>query len=208
MVLAGYFGVSRVHLHRALFGCTAIAFAAMAGGQAQASSIAIIAAPAKTSSIVPGDAAESRSASVVEVAPPSASVGVLNAPSAKVQTLSPSVVALGEPVPSDVDRARVAGIEAPRDLPAAAMMPLVIRGGVVGNSFPNGGASYAPAAPEEVKRNPQPQVGNDGQPVADVSPGNVSSAPVTGGRVAPRVMAPPSSPGGGGGHGGGHRAPE
>lgn len=173
----------------------------MAADRAHASSIAVLGKPSSASSVVIGEPAASRSASVVVVAPPAASLAVLGAPDAAMRSLSASVVALGAPVATDGARRDTAAVDDEDRTPLGTpMMPLVIRGGIVGNSFPNGEGSYAP--PEPVKRTPdlRPQVGNDGQPAADVSPGDTSSAPRTSGQVAPRVMARPSSSGGGGAH--------
>jgi hypothetical protein len=196
MVTHGHPGVCGVNRLNANLGGAAIALAVLAAGAAEASSIVVVDRPAAASSVMVGSGPAGKSPSLIVVAPPTASVDVLSAPNAAMRTLGPSVVALGTPTVAGTE---AAAADAPKPMPFAHLeIPTVIRGGIVGNAFPSAVPASAPVEEEEVPHG-QPQVGNDGNPVSDVSPGSSQSSSHSssgGGRSAPRLAARPSAPSG------------
>lgn len=130
-------------------------------------------------------------------APAGASVRVLDAPDAPVARISASVVALGAPTAAVADQPAAVPVAPLAPAPFASVeVPTVIRGGIVGNAFPDAHSTTASVLPEPEHRL-EPQVGNDGQPVSEVSPGSNSSpdAGNEGGRPSVSARMPGSGSG-------------
>lgn len=167
-------------------------------GAADASSIVAPPAPKMSPSLVSASAlGQARSSIAVVDAPAGASLRVLDAPSGPLARISASVVALGTPAAAVADEPSAAAVAPQAPAPFASVeVPTVIRGGIVGNAFPDAHSTTASVSPEPEHRL-EPQVGNDGQPVAEVSPGSNSSPDAVhqdGGPAAAARM-PGSAPG-------------
>ena len=153
-------------------------------GGAEASSIVVLPAmtgPLGPSMIVVGQTATpdvTEAAMLPEpAAPPIAEPG-------QIDIISPSVIALGEPAVADEN---VAAIGTGTQGPGSNAMPMVIRGGVVGDAFSPAATSApvtVPAAPDVATQAPAPGIG----PVAPEAP-KQASAP-----EAPKQIAAPEAP--------------
>jgi hypothetical protein len=126
------------HFERMRFGYTVL-FMLVAGGAAQASSFAVL--PARTDVASP---------SILVLGAPQSSFATASIESVPAAS-SPSIIALGEPA---VTYENVAAIPPEPEATAfnAAQLPMVIRGGITGEAFPD--AAPVAAVPEPVESSP------------------------------------------------------